>query len=100
MSRRLYISTSDFNSPFSSAHYLSGLGNSNVPTWPKGRSYWSTANFRAPYANGYFQDNTLMGIKEDLSVVARQVPTWAYVVGGVGLSYLAYKGYNRKKKKE
>lgn len=95
MTKRHYISVADFNAPFDGAHYLQGLGD-----WPKGRSYWSTANFRAPYANGYFQDNNLMGLgsfKEDISVVFRQVPTWAYIVGGLGLSYLAYKGYTNKK---
>jgi hypothetical protein len=96
MTNRQYISTADFNAPFDGAHYLSGLG-----AWPTGRSYWSTANFRAPYDHGYFQDNNLMGlgsVKEDMQVVLRQIPTWAYAVGGLGLTYLAYKGYNRKKK--
>lgn len=92
---RQYISTADFNAPFDGAHYLQGLG-----AWPRGRSYWSVANFRAPYDDGYFQDNTLMGLgtlKEDMTVVLRQIPTWGYVAAGLGLSYLAYKGYNKKK---
>lgn len=92
-----YVSVANFNAPFNGAHYLQGLG-----SWPAGRSYFSTANFRAPYDHGYFQDNNLMGLgslKEDVTVVFRQIPTWAYLVGGVGLSYLAYKGYNYKKKK-
>ena len=99
---RLYISTADFNAPFDGAQYLSGLGMTGnaARTWPQGRSYWSTANFRAPYDEGYFQDNTLMGIKEDVSVVMRQIPTWAYALGGAGLAWLAYKGYNRKRGKK
>lgn len=92
---RLYISVADQYAPFDGAHYLQGLG-----SWPTGRSYWSTADFRAPYQNGYFQDNTLLGlgsIKEDLTVVMRQIPTWAFLLGGAGLSYLAYKKYTKKK---
>lgn len=93
-----YVSIADFNAPFNGAQYLHGLG-----AWPPGRSYWSTANFRAPYANGYFQNNTLTGlgasVKEDFFVVLRQVPTWMYVAGGLGFSYLAYKGYQGKKEK-
>ena len=99
--RRQYISVADFNAPYDGAQYLQGLGAAPSP-WPKGRSYWSVANFRAPYDEGYFQDNNLMGlggIKEDLTVLLRQIPTWAFAVGGVGLSYVAYKRYNRKKKK-
>lgn len=94
---RQYISTAHFNAPFEGAYYLSGLGNA---AWPTGRAYYSTAHFRSPYDQGYFQDNNLMGLgafKEDVAVVLRQVPTWAYVLGGVGLSYLAYKGYTKKK---
>ena len=82
--------------PFKGAYYLSGLGASEG--WPKGRSYWSVANFRAPYDDGYFQDNDLMGIKEDVSVVARQVPTWAYIAGGLVFSAIAYKAYKGKRK--
>jgi hypothetical protein len=44
-------------------------GTSGLGEWPQGRSYWSTANFRAPYDHGYFQDNNLMGlgsVKEEL----------------------------------
>lgn len=93
--RRQYISTANFNAPYQGAHYLSGLGN-----WPKGRSYFSTAYFRAPYAKGYFQDNTLMGVKEDAKIVLRQVPTWAYLAVGAGLSFVAYKGYKSRKKKK
>lgn len=111
---RQYISTAHFNAPFEGAHYLSGLGQTSrcpgaapgsnlrsLGAWPAGRSYWTTANFRAPYDHGYFQDNTLFGlgsIKEDVTVVFRQIPTWAFLLGGAGLSYLAYKGYTRKKK--
>jgi hypothetical protein len=99
MNNHKYVSVADFNAPFDGAHYLQGLGNAHAPA---GRSYWSTANFRAPYDHGYFQDNTLMGlgsVKEDIFVVLRQVPTWAYIVGGLGFSYLAYKSYNAKKEK-
>lgn len=92
---RQYISTAHFNAPYQGAHFLSGLGD-----WPQGRSYWSTANFRAPYNQGYFQDNSLMGFKDNATVVMRQIPTWAFVVSGVGLSYLAYKGYKRNKNKK
>lgn len=75
---------------------VSGLGK-----WPTGRSYWSTANFRAPYDEGYFQDNDLMGLGsiEDVKVVLRQIPTWAYLLAGAGASYAAWKGYKKGKKK-
>lgn len=103
--KRFYISTADFNAPFDGAHYLQGLGTHEVKPpspWPKGRSYWSIANFRAPYDQGYFQDNTLMGLgtyKEDVTVVLRQIPTWAFIAGGLGLYYLAYKSYYKKPEK-
>jgi hypothetical protein len=95
---RQYISTAAFNAPFTGAHYLSGLG-----AWPNGRAYYSTANFRAPYRDGYFQDNSLFGLggfKEDAIVVLRQIPTWAFLAGGAGLSYLAYKAHQAAKKKK
>lgn len=53
--------------PFTYA-VLQGLGDgplSPLPAgvWPKGRTYWSTAHFRAPYDEfGYLQDNTLQGL--------------------------------------
>lgn len=121
MSKRQYISTAHFNAPFEGAHYLSGLGTYNTkqgifgpgghgggifqttvdglgaaPSWPKGRSYWSTAHFRAPYDHfGYFQDNNLMGLGNSASVVLRQVPTWAYAVAGIALLYGASKAFKR-----
>lgn len=118
MTNRLYISTADFNAPFDAAN-LSGLGCavdtgrgifgpgghgggifqttvSGLGNWPKGRSYWSIASFRAPYANGYFQDNNLMGL-DDVKIAMRQVPTWAYAAGGASLLYLAWKKYGKKK---
>jgi len=88
---RAYVSTAHFNAPYAGAQYLHGLG-----ATPGRRMYLSTANFRAPYDKGYFQDNTLMGIKEDLAVVTRQIPTWMFAVAGVGLSYVAYKKSNKK----
>lgn len=119
MTKRLYISTADFNAPYDGAHYLSGLGSSGfnvkqgvfgpgghgggifqttvsgLGAWPKGRSYWSTANFRAPYNAGYFQDNNLKGL--DLSVALRQVPTWAYAGVGAAALFFAWKKFNKAK---
>jgi hypothetical protein len=121
---RLYISTADFNAPYDGAHFLQGVGAvaydpkggvfgpgghgggifqttvSGLGAWPKGRSYWSTANFRAPYDQGYFQDNNLMGLgsMEDVKVVLRQVPTWAYLVAGGAASFVAWKAYQKGKK--
>lgn len=117
---RVYISTADFNAPYDGAHFLSGLGGpaynvkegifgpgghgggifqttvQGLGAWPKGRSYWSTANFRAPYNQGYFQDNNLMGI-EDMKIVLRQVPTWAYAGVGALAMIIAYKKYKKAK---
>lgn len=89
--KRLYISVADQFAPFDGAHFLSGLG-----AWPTGRSYWSTAHFRSPYDQGYYQDNNLSGFSEDVQVVLRQVPTAVYALGGLGLLYLGYKAYQGK----
>lgn len=81
---------------------VSGVGAapSEMQSWPKGRSYWSTANFRAPYDQGYFQDNDLMGLgsMQDVQVVLRQVPTWAYALAGVAAAYLAWKAHKKGKR--
>lgn len=90
--KRQYISVADQFAPFDAA-YLSGLG---AAQFPVGRSYLSTAHFRSPYDQGYYQDNDLMGFATDARVVLRQVPTWAYAVLGLGLTYLAYKKYSGK----
>jgi hypothetical protein len=37
-----------------------GLGAS----WPAGRSYWDVSQFRAPYNQGYYQNNDLRGLGE------------------------------------
>jgi len=92
-----YVSIADFRAPFDGAQCIQGLG-SPAPGWPAGRSYWTTANFRAPYDKGYFQDNTLMGAKEDVSVALRQIPTWGYLLAGGVLSFVAYKAYKKPKK--
>lgn len=77
---------------------VAGLG---AASFPKGRSYWSTAHFRAPYDHfGYFQDNNLMGLGNSASVVLRQIPTWAYAVGGIALLYGAHKAYKKVKGKK
>ena len=96
--KRFYISTADFQTPYDGAHFLQGLGDEAAPPWPTGRTYWTTAHFRSPYDQGYFQDNTMMGlgtITESVRVVARQIPTWAYVAAGVGLAFVAYKKYKK-----
>lgn len=123
MSKRQYISTAHFNAPFEGAQFIHGLGRYNTkqgvfgpgghgggifqttvsglgaaPSFPKGRSYLSTAHFRAPYDSfGYFQDNNLMGI-DSTKVVLRQIPTWVYAVGGGLLLLGAYKSFNKAKK--
>jgi hypothetical protein len=51
---RSYIDVSHFHAPFQ-GQVLQGLGGVQ-------RSYWETGWFRAPYHQGYFQDNTLMGL--------------------------------------
>ncbi len=122
MKNRKYISVADFNAPFDGAHFLQGLGSvgyntkqgifgpgghgggifqttvSGLGNWPNGRSYWSTAQFRSPYANGYFQDNTLLGI-EEMNVPLRQIPTWMYALAGFSLLLLARKAYKKGQKK-
>lgn len=69
--KRIYISTADFRSPFNPVPFQ-GLGDPEgdprwhqpAPPrrWPKGRTYWETALFRAPYRKGYYQDNSLFGL--------------------------------------
>lgn len=52
---RLYADVSDFRSPFQSPNLtLTGLG--------RAHSYREISNFRAPYDDGYFQNNTLFGL--------------------------------------
>jgi hypothetical protein len=51
---RSYIDVSHFHAPFT-GQVLQGLGAAE-------RQYWEMAWFRAPYHQGYYQDNTLMGL--------------------------------------
>jgi len=67
--RRIYASVAHAYAPFDEAT-LQGLGAVEpgwFRRWPAGRSYQSVANFRAPYDDGYFQDNTLMGLSGVIS---------------------------------
>ena len=61
--RRVYVDPSDFRAPFDAAGLmLSGLGEALVKDWKPGRQYLNISNFRAPYDNGYFQNNQLFGL--------------------------------------
>lgn len=57
--RRIYTSVANFRAPYNNVEFA-GLG--DAPTWPKGRTYWDTANFMATQDDGYFQDNSLFGL--------------------------------------
>jgi hypothetical protein len=64
--RRVYVDPSDFRAPFDAAGLmLSGLGEALVKNWKPGRQYLNISNFRAPYDNGYFQNNQLFGLGAD-----------------------------------
>lgn len=92
--RRLYVSTADFRAPFDPVPFQ-GLGQDpygdprwHYPAqprrWPRGRSYWETAYFRAPYRKGYYQDNSLFGLGAEgttLSVQALQSAVGAAQTG-------------------
>ena len=63
---RLYVSTAHFHAPFSEVPFagLGGLGDDELykpNRWPPGRRYFDVSNFRAPYDEGYYQDNSLQG---------------------------------------
>jgi hypothetical protein len=57
--RRIYTSVANFRAPYNNVEFA-GLG--DAPAWPKGRTYWDTANFMATQDDGYFQDNSLFGL--------------------------------------
>ncbi len=57
--RRIYTSVANFRAPYNNVEFA-GLG--DAPTWPKGRTYWDTANFMATQDDGYFQNNSLFGL--------------------------------------
>jgi hypothetical protein len=72
--RRVYVDPSDFRAPFDAPGLmLSGLGESLVQNWKPGRQYLNISNFRAPYDNGYFQNNQLFGLGEFLASVKQEV---------------------------
>lgn len=144
----MYISTADFRAPFDPVDFqglgavnltaerrrLAGLGAVNLTAerrrWPKRRSYWDTGNFRAPYDDGYFQNNQLFGVPSELnlSVAApplvrrfiasgepvpttlrdvtipfNQVNRWVYAllgVGAFGMSFVAYRKWKKAKGKD
>lgn len=62
MVHRLYVDNANAYAILSAA-VLQGLG-SAAPntTWPRGRTYWDIATFRAPYTTGYYQDGSLLGL--------------------------------------
>jgi hypothetical protein len=75
--RRLYVSVADFRAPFDPVPFQ-GLGQdpygdprwhhpAEPRRWPRGRTYWETAYFRAPYRKGYYQDNSLFGLGAEAS---------------------------------
>jgi len=69
MVRRVTTEIAAAYAPYTYA-ILQGLGATQPAPgkWPVGRSYWSTAHFRAPYDEfAYFQDNTLEGLGADSS---------------------------------
>lgn len=72
--RRVYVDPSDFRAPFDSPNLtLTGLGEALVKNWKPGRSYYNISNFRAPYDQHYFQDNSLFGLGEFLAAVKGEV---------------------------
>ena len=91
--KRAYISIEDFRAPFDPVPFQ-GLGQDpygdprwHRPApprrWPRGRSYWEIAYFRAPYRKGYYQDNSLFGLGADavVSVQAIQQAVGAATTG-------------------
>lgn len=93
--KRVYADTSDFRAPFDSPNLSlsgspDGLGGDPryapapgypkgqvVTQWPRGRRYYDTSNFRAPYDDGYYQDNTLFGLGADPAQVPGGQPLTA-----------------------
>lgn len=91
--RRTYVDTSDFRSPLDAAT-LQGLGvyGSEILHFPKtGRSYYSIAHYRAPYAESYFQDNDLFGVPS-----LNELPPWACVAAGLVAGYFVAKAFTGK----
>lgn len=124
--RRIYGDVSQFRAPFNMAQ-VSGLGGPSysVDGWPKGRRYYSTANFRAPYDTGYFGDGSLgsmpgaeivarapiafknyvdQGIPmptlgRDLAAASAQIPQWVWLASAAAAaagSYYTYKAFKKK----
>ena len=68
---RVYVSTANFRSPYRNVQFA-GLGAAPATQklapsgWPYGRSYHDTSHFQAPYKTGYFQDNSLFGVPENV----------------------------------
>lgn len=115
----MYISTADFRAPFDPVDFQ-GLGTTARRRWPPGRSYSDTGNFRAPYDNGYYQNNQLFGVPtsldlksvspdlvrrylvsgepvptglRDASVPFNQVNRWIYAGLGALSLFLGYRSY-------
>jgi hypothetical protein len=108
--RRAYISIEDFRAPFDPIPFQ-GLGQDpygdprwHVPApprrWPRGRSYWETALFRAPYRKGYYQDNSLFGLGATAATVSIQDIQKAVGAAQTGQWDAATAAAIRKKQKQ
>lgn len=123
--RRSYVDTSAFRSPYSAPTLtLTGVG-----AWPPGRSYYSIANFLAPYEDFMLNPQSLFGLgaeavpqealmrlppkfrryvvsgepigtfRRDLSAAGAQVPRLVYGLLMVGAGYMGYRSYKHWKKR-
>jgi hypothetical protein len=80
--KRLYVDPAN-SYAYLNAAVLQGLGSANenartlIPNtkWPRGRSYYDVATFRAPYKTGYYQDGSLLGLGGVLGAVPTSVAT-------------------------
>lgn len=89
---RIYTDTAHFRAPYDSANIsFAGLGDV-AKQWPRGRSYWSTHFYRAPYQAGYYQSGALRGPEAAASMTGKQqFAMVAFIVGAIALGVLGDK---------
>ncbi len=121
--KRVAVDVSNFRAPFDSVPFA-GLGQ---VSWPPGRSYWNTSDFRAPYDKSALVNASLLGLGAPPVVPAadllpdrfrryvltgepmtnvvgtaqsatNQVPRWAWALLALGASTLAYRAWKEHKR--
>jgi len=84
---RIYTDTAHFRAPFDTAN-ISFAGIGDVSThWPRGRSYHSVHDYRAPYRAGYYQSGALRGpeVSEAAMTGGQKTMIVVFILGSIAL---------------